>query len=156
MGLLVGFGVPVGGQLIALGLLRTAFRFNSLIAFALTWVTNPFSFVPMYYSYYYVGSLLLGEPVAMSLEAFRELMAPLLNPGHFWSAFRSFLSLGWDIMTRWFATALIVSPVSAIIGYFITYRLQKMRCKRRARKIGISYEKLLEDFEKRVRHDADR
>ena len=62
VGLAVGFGVPLGGQIVVLALLRTLFRFNSVVAFAFTWVNNPFSIIPLYYGYYYFGARLLNRP----------------------------------------------------------------------------------------------
>jgi uncharacterized protein (DUF2062 family) len=150
VGLAVGFGVPVGGQVIFLGLLRLVFRFNSVIAFAFTWVTNPVSFVPMYYGYYYVGSLIVGAQSMMSEQAFRQLISPVLNQGYFWDSWYSFMLLGWQFLKRWLVTASIVAPLSALIGYVTCYRIQRIRHKRRAEKMGISYKALLRDFEERL------
>jgi hypothetical protein len=150
VGLAVGFGIPVGGQVIFLGLLRLVFRFNSVIAFAFTWVTNPFSFVPMYYGYYYFGSLLVGNASVMSEEAFRQLISPVFEQGYFWDSLSAFMLLGWEFLKRWFVTASIVAPLSALIGYVVCYHVQRVRSKRKAEKMGVSYEILLREFEERL------
>jgi len=133
-----------------LGLLRLVFRFNSVIAFAFTWVTNPFSFVPMYYGYYRIGSFLLGKPSMMGEDAFRQLITPVLEEGYFWESLNSFMLLGWQFLERWFVAAAILTPVSALIGYILCYHIQRMRYKRRADRMGVSYEILLRDFEERL------
>ncbi|MEJ2717736.1 MAG: DUF2062 domain-containing protein [Deltaproteobacteria bacterium] len=157
VGLAVGFGCPVGGQIITLVLLRMIFRFNSIIAFAFTWVSNPFTMIPQYYLYFSIGSFLLGKPLPLNHETFRQLMMPLLDGGYFWETFHSFLSLGWELVTRWFLTGSILASVAATLGYVIAYQVQKYRCRRKAEQIGVSYERLLEELEDSIRagHDLD-
>lgn len=151
VGLAIGFGCPVGGQVITLVLLRMIFRFNSIIAFAFTWVSNPFTMIPQYYLYFSIGSFLLGKPLALTPETFKELMLPLLNGGYFWETFQSFLYLGQGLVTRWFLTGSILASMAGSIGYVTAYQVQKYRCRRKAKQMGVSYEKLLEDFEKSIR-----
>lgn len=153
VGLFVGFGCPVGGQVISLVLFRMIFRFNSVVAFAFSWVSNPFSVLPMYYAYYYLGSLILHRPSIMSRQAFREVMAPIVHTEYFWESVHSFSSLGWDIMLRWWVSAVLLAVVSGVIGYVATYHFQRLRCRRKAAKLGISYEKLVEDLEARLAKD---
>jgi uncharacterized protein len=81
VGLAVGFGLPIGTQMVCLGALRLIFRFNSLLAFAFTWVNNPITLIPMYYGYYCLGSMMLGKPVIINLHAFREAMKPIVEAG---------------------------------------------------------------------------
>jgi hypothetical protein len=40
---------------------------------------------------------------------------------------------------------------ATLIGYYLTIRWQKDRCVRKARKMGIAYNKLLEDLEERLK-----
>ena len=150
VGLAVGFGCPVGIQMVGLGLLRTLFRFNLPVAFAFTWVNNPLTLIPMYYGYYYFGSLCLGKPPEVTLEAFEDLMHPVLKASYFWTAFQCFVSLGWEFLARWSIIAALVSAASAVVGYVSVYRVQKIRCLRRAKQIGVSYERLVEALEKRM------
>ncbi len=147
VGLFIGLGIPVGTQMMVLGLLRLLFRFNTIIAFACTWVNNPVSIIPMYYGYYCLGSLVLGRQVIMSAEDFQTLMRPMLYPEYFWHSAQAFVYLGWDIVVRWSVAALIVSATCGLIGYLGSYRLWKVRCSRKAMQLGISYEKLLSELE---------
>lgn len=151
VGLAVGFGCPVGGQVITLVLLRMIFRFNSIIAFAFTWVSNPFTMIPQYYLYFSIGSFILGKPLNITPETFKELMRPLLDGGYFWESFHSFLSLGEGLVIRWFLTGAILASVTGVLGYLIAYQVQRYRCRRKAEQMGVTYEKLLEDLEKSIR-----
>ena len=147
IGLVIGFGIPVGTQMMLLGLLRLLFRFNAIIAFAFTWVNNPVSIIPMYYGYYCLGSLLLGRQVIMSAEDFRTLMQPILHAEYFWRSVQAFVYLGWDIVVRWSIAALTVSATCGLIGYVVSYRLWMRRCRRKAQHLGITYEKLVSELE---------
>jgi uncharacterized protein len=151
VGLFIGLGIPVGTQMMVLGLLRLLFRFNTIIAFACTWVNNPVSIIPMYYGYYCLGSLMLGKQIIMSAEDFQTLMRPMLYPEYFWHSAQAFVYLGWDIVVRWLVAALTVSVACGLIGYVTSYRLWKVRCGRKARQLGISYEELLSELEGSVK-----
>ncbi len=147
VGLAIGFGVPIGAQTVTLGLLRLAFRFNAVIAFLFTWVNNPITLIPMYYGYYCLGSLVLGRTVVMDVEAFRQLMNPMVRANYFWEAAQAFLLLGWDAVLRWCVAAFLVAATSGIVGYVVGYRVQKARCMRNAHQMGIPYEKFVERLE---------
>ena len=154
VGMIVGFGCPVGLQVFSLVAFRMVFRFNSVIAFAFSWVSNPFTFLPMYYLYYYLGSLILHRPSIMPREAFREMLAPILHSDYFWESVHVFGSLGWDVLLRWFVTAILVSAVTALAAYVATYHFQRLRCRRKANKLGISYERLVADLEVTLGKDS--
>lgn len=147
MGLAVGFGVPVGGQMVVLALLRSFFKFNSVVAFAFTWVNNPVTLLPMYYGYYYLGSLVLDRPISLTGESFKEMMVPIIHADHFWHSIAQFMSLGFDVLVSWCVTAGILAFTSALLGYLIGLKVQQAHCMNKAREMGISYEKLLERLE---------
>ncbi len=148
VGFVIGFGVPMGGHILALGLLRLALRFNFVLAFAVSSVVNPFNIIPLYYGYYWLGSLVLKRPVAMNFEVFGKIMNPVLDKGYFWEVYAAFIQLGWEILVRWVVAAAILAAVSGALGYVITFRIQKKRCMRKAQILGIQYEKYLEDLKK--------
>lgn len=147
IGFVVGFGIPVGGQCAAMALARVFIRYNVAIAFAVSFVTNPFTMIPMYYAYYYVGSLILGLEPTFTLEGFRLLMKPILNAGYFYESFGAFVSLSFDVLKRWFVTAAILASIFGPLGYLASYHYQINKCRRRAEKLGMTYEKLLKDLE---------
>jgi uncharacterized protein len=147
VGLFIGLGIPVGTQMMVLGLLRLLFRFNTIIAFACTWVNNPISIIPLYYGYYSLGSLMLGRQVIMSAEDFQTLMRPIMHAEYFWHSAQAFVYLGWDIVVRWSVAALTVSVAFGLIGYLGSYRLWMGRCRRKAEHLGITYQTLLSELE---------
>ncbi len=102
----------------------------------------------MYYGYYVLGSLLIGKPAVMSVTDFRELMAPVLSAQYFWNSVHAFMVLGRDLLIRWSLAAVSIATPAAIIGYVISYRVQRARWVRRAKKLGITYRKLLQQLEK--------
>ena len=132
IGFIVALGVPIGGHTVALALLLPLVRYNFAIAFAVTWIVNPFTVVPLYYGYYYLGSLVLGDSTVMGIDGFRKEMAPVLNAGSFLEALRLFISLDLRILERWMVTAAAVSTLSAALGYVAAYLIQTNRKKTRA------------------------
>ncbi len=155
VGFVVGFFLPFGSQLIGMVLMRTIFRYNVVIAFTVSWVSNPFTIIPLYYAYYYVGSKILGGPKVMSVEAFRQLVNPILQQTYFWETFQVFMTMSYDIIARCFVTASIVTVITAVIGYVVTLKIQTARCVRKAEKAGISYKALVDDLERRLKEERN-
>ena len=129
LGLVTGFLVPIGGHLITLALLRTLCRFNYIIAFAFTFVSNPLDMVPLDY------------------RIFDKIMHPIIDKDYFWEVFPAFMELGHEILTRWIVAAVILAMLFGTLGYLITFKVQKERCKKAADKLGQKYEKYLEELE---------
>ena len=132
IGLLVGFGFPLGLQWISLGLIRLCFKFNVVLALALTWVNNPLTVAPMYYGYYLLGSILTGRVSNVNADAFAKLMAPLYEAGSFLESLDSLTQIGSDIMIKWAIGATITGVVSGILGYIFTYLIQVHRAGKRS------------------------
>jgi uncharacterized protein (DUF2062 family) len=133
IGLFVSLGLPIGSHTFTLMLLRPFVRYNVGLAFAVTWIINPFTIIPIYTLYYYIGSLILGGSQTISIERYREALQPIVHAGHFVAALKDFLFLDLQILKRWAIAASIVSPVSGLAGYLITYRI---RVRRNARNVG--------------------
>ncbi len=150
IGLFIGLGVPLGAQMIFLGLLRLVLRFNSLLAFTCTWINNPLSVIPLYYGYYCLGSWLMGKPPLLDVHDFETIMKPLMSADYFWESVSAFLYLGLEVLARWSLAAFLVAAVAGILGYVLSYRIQKARCIRKAKKLGLSYGKFLEQLERQI------
>jgi uncharacterized protein len=151
LGLFIGAGFPLGTHTISLGLLRLLFRYNVVVAFAFTFVNNPVTILPMYYGFYWLGCVILGDPALMSMEDFHKLIHPMISAGHFWEAVKEFLALGADLLLKWTIGAAIASGVIAAIGYAVGYWLLRKRCLNKARKLGTTYEKLVKELESSVK-----
>lgn len=62
IGLFVAF-IPLPMQMLIAGILAILFRANVPIAIVITWLNNPFTFVPINYFIYRVGAFVLGKNV---------------------------------------------------------------------------------------------
>jgi uncharacterized protein len=149
IGLIVGFGTPIGSHCVATLLLRSALRFNLIVALAFSWVCNPFNVIFLYYGYYYLGSIILGKP-SMDYEVFRGLLDPIAQESYFWETLYDFVRLGKDLLLRWTIAAIVLAVISGVLGYVVTLRVQTARCKRRAYKMGVNYEKFVKEMEEKA------
>ncbi len=133
IGLWVSF-LPIPFQMLWAALLAFWFRANLPIAIILTWITNPFTFVPINFFIYQIGSWILNEN--------NNAAAIPSMPGWHWKSlgvsahefFIWFLSLG--------KTYLVGLPIiafgSAVLGYLavqvtwriIVYRQRRERMKK--------------------------
>ncbi len=143
LGLVIGFLIPVGGQLACLGLLRIVLRFNIIVAGAFTLVSNPLNMIPLYYGYYLLGSLVIGKPEqTIEFDSFELIMSPIMNADYFWESLDGFLGLSQAFLIRWLIAAIILAVVFGILGYVITHRIQKQRIMATARSMDTEYHAL--------------
>jgi uncharacterized protein len=151
IGLIIGFVIPVGGQLLILAFLRFFLSFNYLVAAGFTLVSNPFNMIPLYYCYYCLGSYVLGRSINLHFERFEKLMTPVMDKSYFWEALVAFAELGSDILLRWFVAAVLLATVFGFLGYIITLNIQKRRCKAAAARLGMRYEEFLARLQEKAR-----
>ena len=142
LGLIVGFGAPLGSHMLILGIARLIFKFNFMVAFGFTFVVNPFTVIPLYYGYYLLGSFLLGESPSLSFENFKSAMGPVMETDHFWETVLAFFHLGEMIVRRWLVAAAFVGVLTGGLGYVATYIVQKRRCFKSVVKLSEEYKKL--------------
>ena len=111
----LGFGVgifsgcfPFFGLQTLMGVfLARIFKGNSILAAVGTWISNPFTYIPLYYFNYRVGSLLINKDkdiVDLSHITTNEL----------WSQ-------GWDLSYRLIIGSISVGLVTGIIGGLCLY-----------------------------------
>ena len=103
VGLFCAF-IPVPFQMVLGAIGAIWLRVNLPISVALVWITNPFTVGPIYFFCYKLGTLILGTPL-------RELEFEL-----------SYAWLMQEIGVIWqplLLGCLIVSTISAILGYFV-------------------------------------
>jgi uncharacterized protein (DUF2062 family) len=143
LGLFVGLAIPIGGHLVTLALLRIALRFHFLVAFAFSAVNNPFTMIPLYYGYYLLGALMLGKTAGIDYELFGRVMHPVMGSSYFWEALAGFGQLSKEILVNWSVAAVVVSLPVAVVGYMVTYGIQRARIRRAAEKMTRQYEEFL-------------
>jgi uncharacterized protein (DUF2062 family) len=106
VGLFCAF-LPMPMQMVLAAILAIIFSANILISVALVWITNPLTIPPIFFLLYKLGAMILGVEVLVdfefSLEYIEEVFDTIWQP----------LLLG----------SLIVSSISAILGYYLVYAI---------------------------------
>lgn len=144
LGLVIGFIIPVGGQLFFLAFVRSVLRFNYMVAAGFTFVSNPLNMIPLYYGYYWLGSILLMKPVSLDFRVFQDVLTPVMEKEYFWESLSAFMTLGWEILIRWLVAAVVLAIFFGTVGYVATYAIQKKRCMKAAQALGLSWDEYLE------------
>jgi len=118
VGLFFAF-IPVPFQMLLAAPGAVIFSANLPLSIALVWITNPFTMAPIYYGCYKLGAWLLGIQIetdaVMSLE-------------YVWQVFET-------IWQPFLLGCLIVSIVSALLGYFGVQFIYRYRVFRRSKKL---------------------
>ena len=131
LGLFVGWSPALGFHILIVLALSIPLRANKLAALASVWVTNPFTFVPVYYPSYLLGRKLLmlfGFNSAVSNKPIHELLSEfnlsqfLTGFFHidFWKGLFTFL---WAKGIELWLGCTIIGLLAAVAGYFVTYYL---------------------------------
>ncbi len=107
VGVFAGFFPIFGFQTIAAVLLAIPFRGNKLVAAAGTWISNPFTYVPIYLFNFQVGQWLLGRGGQGGLAMARAVF----------EADQNWLQLGGDVVTTLFAGCAFTGAIAAVIAY---------------------------------------
>lgn len=115
IGLLVAF-IPLPLQMLTAAVLSILIRANIPIAIALTWITNPITFVPINYFIYRVGKWILNEPIgSFAMTDFDWSGTPWPEMG---SKFLHWLG---NMSTAFLIGLPIVAVSISILGYFLTH-----------------------------------
>lgn len=85
-------------------------RGNKIAAAAATWVSNPFTYVPIFGFNYKVGEWLLGLRASAVTE-------------QSWQSFDSMIQLGWNFVITLFFGSFVVGVVATTFSYFLSLRL---------------------------------
>ncbi|PSN19331.1 DUF2062 domain-containing protein [filamentous cyanobacterium CCP5] len=98
----------------------TVFRGNKVLAAASTWISNPFTYLPIFAFNYQVGEWLLGRG---SLQNFDSL-----------DSLKSWMEMGTDVTTRLMLGSAVVGIVVGLISYYLGIRvINRLRQRRRSR-----------------------
>ena len=93
---------PLPFQMVIAAVLAIYFNANLPISVALVWITNPVTWLPMYYTAYKVGAFALGQG-SFEFEQFSQLFS-----------IQKVLELGTPLLLGCF----ILMNVGAVVGYF--------------------------------------
>jgi len=97
-------------------------RGSKLAAALGTWVSNPLNWVPCYMLFYYVGQAVLPFEV------------PPLDLHHV--AMMELIQTGWKLFAVMMLGGLIVATPSAILSYFVAYKLISLYRRRKAMRLA--------------------
>jgi uncharacterized protein (TIGR03546 family) len=123
LGVFIGMTPTMGFQMAIAAFIATLLKQNIIATALSVWVTNAFTFIPIYTFNYAVGRWVLSKPITGQLKV-----------GTF-SSMKALFSMGWEFFyTLWFGS-MVVGVVTSIITYYISIPLiKKYQEKRRLRR----------------------
>ncbi len=136
LGVFIGFLPTVGVQMAIVTVLAIALRGNIKAALATTWISNPITFVPMYFGYYKLGLIFFPQR-AIGWERFSGIITEAAdwNWSEIGKSVQRFLDLGADILIPMWTGSTILAVILGVATYFFTrwaivkYRTRKARKK---------------------------
>ncbi|MFT7618081.1 MAG: hypothetical protein ACI97A_001721 [Planctomycetota bacterium] len=123
VGLWVSLTPTVGIQMTIVFVIGTLIKANRIAGVAMTWISNPATFLPMYYGYYRIGILMTGED-PISFAALKSDVAEYA---------------GWDLVVYFFEFvgkpmwlgSILVATVISVPAYPLCRRFFENREKKR-------------------------
>ncbi len=132
LGIFVACFVPTGGHTVMVLLLAFLFRTDKILAFAATWIANPYTIPFIYPLFCFVGSKILGMDMTFHFID-KQVMNVIDN-----FSWHNLMFLGEEFALSFFVGGGIFGVILGGIGYFITYRLIVLHRKRRTKKMNMS------------------
>ena len=120
-GLTPTMGVQMAFVLLTWLIVRRLFRwdFNLIVGFAWTWISNPITFIPIYYVFYVTGQFLLGRwGDLLGYDSFLALSRRLSDAAFFEQISIYFSTIVWG----WGSTMVVGCIPYAAVGGFLGYR----------------------------------
>jgi uncharacterized protein len=131
LGIFVTFTPTVGVQMLVVVFLAWLLGANKAVGVPLVWLSNPVTFVPIYYPCYVVGRLILGRPpIGAGWRWWMEFADP---PAGWSTAVAFYWEKIWVIALPLWVGCLVVGSILGYLTYHITYR---MICAYRLRRWG--------------------
>ncbi|MGB3613236.1 MAG: DUF2062 domain-containing protein [Elainellaceae cyanobacterium] len=98
--------------------IASAIRGNKLIAAAGTWVSNPITYVPIYYFNFRVGAWLLARTGLAAMVPEAGAIGEIVSTSG-WAAFQEFMALGLGFTATLFLGCFVVGLPSGAIAYCV-------------------------------------
>lgn len=131
LGLFVAWTPTIGVQMLLVILLASLFKANRRVGVPLVWISNPLTFVPIYYPSYLLGRFFLGQylnrpalgyeqvnEMLKNLRSFSYIISHIFEPEFWHEALSLLVKLGVEL---WVGSLLIAFIVGGI-GYIVSYR----------------------------------
>jgi len=127
LGMFVALTPTVGFQMLMVVALASLFKANRIVGIPVVWISNPATFVPIYYPSYRVGCRLLGME-AISLGWWRRLAEPpegmIAAITFYW---KNLMHVIGPLTVGCLAVATPIATVTYVLGYrmITAYRLRR-------------------------------
>ena len=115
IGVFVTFTPTIGLQMILVLIFAAIFRANKRVGLPIVWISNPATFVPIYYPCYWIGRVILG---AENIPWWKNVTPP--DPG-WWATVVFYWDKTMAIAAPLWLGCLIVATVLAVPSYFFSY-----------------------------------
>lgn len=124
LGIFVGILPIMGIQMTVVAIIALPLRGNLKAAVAGVWISNPVTFIPMYWGYYKFG-LIFFPSRQVSWERFTEIIAAAAawDWSNISGSTAKILDLGADILIPMWTGSTILAVVFGIPTYFVTKRM---------------------------------
>jgi uncharacterized protein (DUF2062 family) len=113
----ITFTPTIGIQMLLVVFAAWLLRANKVIGLPIVWISNPATMVPIYYSCYLVGRVLLGQE-GIGAHWWRELQHP---PAGWWPAVQFYWIRFLDIATPLWIGSMLIGFVLAYITYYVVF-----------------------------------
>jgi uncharacterized protein (DUF2062 family) len=101
-------------------------QFNLPLAMGLTWISNPANMLVLYFSFFYMGCLVLPGYHTVGWAEFEAMLKPILNVDSFQILIDTLLSLGKNILVPMILGSLVIAIPVSVGGYFaVRYLLSR-------------------------------
>ncbi len=143
-GIFVGFFPLMGFQMLIATFLATCMNANRPAAMAAVWITNPLTFLPIYFFTYRVGKYLLPGPDERNAHLIINKIAHKLIVLDFWEIYHQFRimsTLGRKIYAHLLLGGVIVGFFAGGASYILTVKIVKIYRKKRLKNRGKSISK---------------
>ncbi len=124
IGVFAGMFPILGLQMIVSVALASVMGGHKIVAAAASWISNPFTYIPMYGFNFWIGQCILGRNTLIfsmeNLQSWQNLML-----------------LGKEVLTTLFFGCLVVGLISTIISYFVSLKMiRRIRLQRQLRRFS--------------------
>lgn len=134
MGMWVALTPTVGAQMLIVTALAVPLRASLPVALAMVWISNPVTIVPLYFAFYLLGALLLGQGHT-GFQEFADLLTAhldALSAGEV-GLVDTMLGLGHEIFWPMVVGSVVIASLAAVPTYYLMYAVARRAQARRAR-----------------------
>ena len=121
IGIFVTWTPTIGIQMALTVALCTLFKANKFVGVPFVWISNPVTFIPIYYPNYWIGATLMGSD--RDISAFDGITEAVIAQGSWIDKTSAWFSAIKPMFWELWVGSLIVSLVLGVIAYILIYKL---------------------------------